>query len=255
MDYHVRLHLTTAAIVVTLGATVSLITSTVVAARAYSGRAEQTARQMQTISVKGSTRQRIQSDRAVWLISVTGDGQTLKDAFAVLDTGVGRVREFLVQMGFSGPEIGLAAIETDTHYARDSKGNTTQEVSGYTLSQQFSVTTADVQRVSQSAGRVTELIQEGVHVVSCAPQYYFTQLPQLKVDLMAAASADARSRAERIAESTGSKLGELRDARMGVLQITRPHSTEVSDWGIYDTTTIAKDVRAVVTAMFGIQAD
>ena len=69
---------------------------------------------------------------------------------------------------------------------------------------------------------------------------------------MAAASADARLRADNIASATGAALGELRDARMGVLQITRPLSTEVSSWGIYDTDTIEKDVRAVVTATFGI---
>jgi hypothetical protein len=39
---------------------------------------------------------------------------------------------------------------------------------------------------------------------------------------------------------------------MGVLQITRPHSTEVSSYGIYDTDTIDKDVRAEVSVTFGV---
>jgi hypothetical protein len=69
---------------------------------------------------------------------------------------------------------------------------------------------------------------------------------------MAAASADARARAEKIAHSTGCKLGVLRDAQMGVLQVTRPDSTETSDYGMYDTSTIEKDVQAVVTATFRI---
>ncbi len=42
------------------------------------------------------------------------------------------------------------------------------------------------------------------------------------------------------------------DARMSPLQITRPDSTQVSGEGMYDTSTIDKDVTAVVTITFGV---
>jgi len=252
MEHHIRLHAVTAAIVVALGGAVSLVTSTAVAARAYTDRGRQAAREEQTITVKGSTRQRIMSDRAVWEIEVNGRGPTLRDAFDVLSKGTDRVRRFLDEMGFEDSEFELDAIDTCTHHARDAKGNETREVAEYELEREFTITTATVERVHRSAGRVTELIQEGVHVISYSPSYYYSKLPQLKIDLMAAASADARLRAEKIAASTGCSLGELRQARMGVLQITRPLSTEVSGYGMYDTSTIEKDIRAVVTATFGI---
>ena len=254
MDYHVRLHVTTAAIVVALGVVVSAITSTVVVARAYTQRGREANHRGQTITVKGSTRERIQSDRAVWVIRVRGEGRALPDAFAVLERGVTRVQQFLKGSGFEAPEIGLGSIDTETQYARDAKGEPTHEVVAYALQRSFVVSTGQVQRVEQCAGRVTELLQEGVLVASKAPAYYFTKLPQLKIDLMASASGDARARADKIAASTGCKLGELRDAQMGVLQITRPDSTEVADYGLYDTSTIDKDVNAVVTATFGIDA-
>ena len=253
MDQHIRLHATTLAIVVTAGFAVSFVTSTVVAARAFTARSTQDLDARRTIDVKGSTRQRIRSDRAVWRITVSGNGPTLQQAFTVIDTGVQRVGRFLRDMGFGDGEIGLAAIDTCEHYVRDADGNATREIAEYTLDRRFIVTTTDVDRVNRTAGLVTQLIEEGVHVISFAPEYYFTQLAQLKIDLMAAASADAYARAERIASSTGATLGELRDAQMGVLQITQPHSTEVSSYGIYDTSTIDKDVRAVVSATFGIR--
>ncbi|MGD8454064.1 MAG: SIMPL domain-containing protein [Phycisphaerae bacterium] len=255
MECHVRLHAITVAIVITLGVAVSLVTSTVVAARAYRANGREAVRRDQTIVVKGSTRQRIVSDRAVWQIEVGGRGAELREAFGNLATATERVRRFLGDMGFRDAEIGLAAIRTTEHYARDAKGNRTREVAEYSLGRQFTVTTADVQAVNQSAGRVTELLQEGLHVISYAPRYYYTQLAQLKIDLMAAASADARARAEQIATSAGCRLGELRDARMGVLQVTEPLSTDVSDYGLYDTDTIDKDVQAVVTATFGIAVE
>jgi uncharacterized protein len=254
MEYHVRLHLASAAIVITLGIVVSLITSTAIASRAYRDRGRQATQDQQTITVKGSTRQRIVSDSAVWTIAVSGRGKTLPDAYEALAAGSGRVRSFLHDAGFSDAEIGEAAIDTSTHYNRDPEGNLTREVAEYTLERRFIVTTPDVQRVHQSAGRVTELIREGVLVNSRAPDYYYSDLAQLRVDLMAAASADARARAEQIASNTGCRLGVLRSAHMGVIQITEPLSTEVSGYGLYDTSTIEKDVRAVVTATFGIDA-
>lgn len=254
MEYHVRLHLASAALVVTLGLIVSLITSTAIASRAYRDRGREATRDQQTITVKGSTRQQITSDNAVWTIAVGGRGKTLPEAYESLAVGSDRVRAFLRDAGFTDPQIGEAAIDTTTHYARDQEGNATREISEYTLERRFVVTTPDVHRVHQSAGRVTELIREGVQLYSRPPQYYYTDLAQLRVDLMAAASADARARAENIATSTGCRLGVLRNAQMGVIQITEPLSTEVSSYGLYDTSTIEKDVRAIVTATFGIEA-
>ena len=51
---------------------------------------------------------------------------------------------------------------------------------------------------------------------------------------------------------TASWTGPVRSVRTGVFQITRPHSTEVSDEGMYDTHTIAKDITAVLTITFAV---
>jgi hypothetical protein len=40
---------------------------------------------------------------------------------------------------------------------------------------------------------------------------------------------------------------------MGVFQITAPYSTEVSDYGMYDTSTIDKQITAIVKASFEIK--
>jgi len=252
MEYRLRVHALGAAGMIALGGVVSLVTSTVVAARAYRAHAAESARQNQAISVKGSTRQRIRSDRAVWRIHLEGRGKTLPDAYAALERTVARTREFLEGRGFAAEHVALDAIDTSERFVHDAKGNATDEISSYTLTRTVTVTTGEVDRVNRAAGEVTELIQEGLHVISAAPEYVFTQLAALRIDLMAAASADARARAEKISASTGCRLGELRSAHMGVVQITAPDSTEVSGYGMYDTQTIDKDVTAVVTATFGI---
>jgi hypothetical protein len=253
MEHRIRLNLAVTALVAVISVGASLVTSTVVAARAYEHRVASIERKERTITVKGSTRQRIRSDRAVWSIEVLGQNEDLQQAYATLERGVEHVRDFLQQRGFTPTEFDLNAISTETLYARDDKGNRTHEAVGYALQRSFVITTSDVDRVRRSAGEVTELIKDGVMVFSRRPEFYYTKLPSLKVDLMGAASSDARARADAIAVKAGCRITDVQSAHMGVLQITRPLSTEVASYGIYDTSTIEKDVRAVVTATFRIE--
>lgn len=253
MEYRVKLNLATTAVVVVLGIGVSLLTSTIVASRAYQRRGEQASRAQQTITVKGSTRRSIYSDRAVWSIQVRGEDKDLKAAYAVLEAGAAQLQAYLDRHEFAPTEVGVSAIDTSVYHQRDEKGNTTREVDGYALSRTFTVTSPDVTRVADAAANATQLIREGVLVVSMMPEYYYSDLAALKIDLMGDASADARARADAIAEHTGCRVAEVRSAHMGVLQVTRPLSTEVSDYGLYDTGTIEKDVQAVVTATFRVE--
>jgi len=71
--------------------------------------------------------------------------------------------------------------------------------------------------------------------------------------LLALATKDAHDRALSMAEAVGSDIGAVRSAKMGVFQITRPYSTDVSDYGIYDTSWIEKQITAVVRVTFAVK--
>jgi hypothetical protein len=71
--------------------------------------------------------------------------------------------------------------------------------------------------------------------------------------MLAAATTDATKRAQMIAENAGSKLGSLTYADMGVMQITPLYSNEISDYGISDTTSLEKEITAVVHCTFKIK--
>ena len=89
--------------------------------------------------------------------------------------------------------------------------------------------------------------------VSGAPEYTYTKLDELKIEMLAKASENAKERAASMVKATGNKIGFMRSARMGVFQITPISSTEVSDWGVNDTSSLEKKVTAVVSASFAIE--
>ena len=136
--------------------------------------------------------------------------------------------------------------------ATDDAGRETSEITGYALKQQVSVTSNDVEKIDQISREATELINQGILLESSAPQFFYTKLGDLKIEMLGEASKDAKTRADKIAKSTSSGIGSIRSARMGVMQITAPESTEVSDYGVNDTSSIEKDVTAVVNISFAV---
>lgn len=87
-------------------------------------------------------------------------------------------------------------------------------------------------------------------------QYLYTKLADLRIETLGEAMKDASERAKVMAESSGSKLGELRATLcMGVFQVTPRNSTDVSDYGYYDTSSKEKDITAVVKASYSPLAD
>ena len=71
--------------------------------------------------------------------------------------------------------------------------------------------------------------------------------------MLTKASENARQRAESMVKATGNKIGFMRSAKMGVFQITPANSTEISDYGVNDITSLDKKVTAVVSASFSIR--
>ncbi|MGA2052965.1 MAG: SIMPL domain-containing protein, partial [Opitutales bacterium] len=172
---------------------------------------------------------------------------------AALDAARDKVSAFLAAQHTPAGEVTFSAITTDEIMARDARGQLTNEIQYYALSQNVTVTSPDVQRIATLALRATDLIKDGVIMQSGSPEYIFTGLEKLKLDLLAKATQNGYTRARALAENSGSHVGVLTSAEQGVFQITPPYSTETLDDGAYDTTTIEKSVKAVITLEFAVE--
>jgi hypothetical protein len=138
-------------------------------------------------------------------------------------------------------------------YARDQKGNFTDTVTGYRLSQCAHIRSREIEKVTRISRECTDLISQGLEIDSASPQYLYTKLNDLKIAMLGEAARDARNRAEQLAKDSGSKVGALRSASQGVFQVTPLDSTEVADYGINDTSSVTKKVRAVITVQYAIR--
>lgn len=210
----------------------------------------------QVISVTGLGTQNFTSDLIVWEGTFVTFNSDLKNAFEKLNRDKDLVKEYLVSKGV--PENSIIFNSVQTLEQRDNKyenGNYVGSIfRGYELSQSLQIESAEVAKIEQVSREITELLNKGVQFTSLAPRYYYTQLADLKIEMISKATEDARVRAEKIAENSGSKLGELISAKMGVFQITGQNSDEAYSWGgAYNTSSKNKTASITMRLEYKVQ--
>jgi len=205
------------------------------------------------ISVTGSATRQITSDYIIWRGTFSRRDANLKNTYAGLKSDLEKIKRYLISKGVIDNEIIFSSVTTATVYKKNKDGNYTNDIEYYILSQAVEIRSNDVEKITTVSREVTELIDQGIELESLAPEYFYTKLDELKLEMLAKASENAKQRAENMVKAAGNKIGFMRSARMGVFQITPVTSTEVSDWGQNDTTSLDKKVMAVVTVSFAIE--
>ena len=211
----------------------------------------------ETISVTGLGEKDFISDQIIWNGNYSRKMMDLKTAYSLLKEDENSIRTYLKQKGVTDAEMIFSAVSIDKDFTSryDADGKTTgTDFTGYNLRQTVTVDSKDINKVEKISREVTDLIQSGIELNSAPPSYYYTKLSELKIDLLAKASADAKQRAETIAKNSGGGLGKIKKATMGVFQITGKNSNEdYSYGGAFNTS--AKNKTAIITTKIEYAAD
>lgn len=206
----------------------------------------------QSIAVTGSARKRIKSDFIVWRATLSSQSPQLSAAYRELAENIPRVKAYLTEKGVPEELIVVSSISTEKVMEKSAEGTETNKIIAYSLSQTLEVRSPEVDKIARISRQITELIDQGILLESSAPEYHYTKLSDLKIEMLQEASKDAKLRAQQIAASADSSIGKMKEARMGVFQITPADSNEVSGYGINDTTSFEKDITAVVNISFAL---
>lgn len=189
---------------------------------------------VETITVTGLAETDFTSDLVVWTAGFNRYGSELRSAYTALKQDEIEIRRYLNSKGIPDSSIIFSSVDSYKNFNRryDRDGNLiSEDFSGYTLSGKVRVESSNILQVEKLSREITELLEKGIELSSNPPEYHYTRLNELKIDLLAKASADARIRAETIAKNGGCKLGGIKKANMGVFQITGKNMNEVYSYG------------------------
>lgn len=201
------------------------------------------------VTVTGSARLEVDADRAVWTINAYEQAPDVATAVARVDDAIDAVTGYLVAGGIDADLIELDGLSTSINYVWTDQGMTS-EISGYSAFRNLRVRSDDVALIDTLSRGFGELLTTGIGVTAYQPEYLIGDLPALRPQLQAAAVEDALTRAEAMLEVVGGELGAIRSIRSGPFQVSAPDSVDVSDYGMYDTSTIRKSVGATVSVTF-----
>lgn len=204
-----------------------------------------------TISVTGSAQIAATADTANWTLTATrsaSEGQTSAASSKVV-ADAKAIQAYLVKSGVAPEAITLGALHTDQDYSYNKQAGTPTM---YLVHEDVAVSSSSPALIQSLAQNVSGLSDQGIGFTTQDPQYYISNLPDLRVSLIGDAVKDAKARAEQIVKNTGQGVGRLQSASSGVVQVLSGNSMEISDYGSYDTSTIDKKVMVTVRATFAV---
>ncbi len=207
-------------------------------------------RSTDTITSTGSVKKSVVSDQVKWTSSITrqATASTLKNGYLALDNDLKSVKNFLITNGVAEKDIIISHVilnEVWEQYPSADKK--------YTLIQNIEINSNEVEKITALAKNTAPLITEkNIIFTTNSLEYFYSKLPETRIELLASAVEDARTRASQLISASNSKIGKLKSASAGVVQVMAPNSVDVSDYGIYDTSHVNKEIFITVRATFNI---
>lgn len=205
------------------------------------------------VTVKGFAKQKITSDYAYFGVEIISESPDLKLCYETLASDKKKVLAYLASHKITTGETEIKPANIGEEYKVNDRGYKTDEFIKYTLTQVIMVKSDDVDKIKNLSNSIIEILDEGVKVVISKPTYIYRELEDLKVEMVGKATANARTRALKIAKEGRFRLGSIADVRVGVFQITPLYSTAVSNYGINDTQSIDKAIKSVVEIKYFVR--
>lgn len=174
------------------------------------------------VTVKGVSEREVQADLALWPIQFVAAENDLALAQRRIGESAKQVTTFLTRHG-----VDMSQVELQNLSVTDTQANRYGGQPGgrrFVINQTIMVRSTAPDVVFKASQQVGELVDAGVVLNSegpwsGSPTYLFTRLNDVKPEMIAEATANAREAAQQFAEDSGSRLGGIRRANQGLFVI------------------------------------
>lgn len=177
---------------------------------------------VRTVSVKGLSEREVPADKVIWPLVYKEIGNDLQTIYRTVNAKNAIVIDFLKSNDIPESEISVAPPAIVDIQA-DRYGNQAVPYR-YNVTSVITVSSNQVDKVRDLIVKQSSLLEKGVAIVTgdyqYNTQYLFTKLNELKPEMIAEATQNARIAAEKFAKDSDSKLGKISSAYQGQFSIT-----------------------------------
>jgi len=212
---------------------------------------------VRTVTVKGLVEKEVKSDRAIWTLNLRRASADVKDAQARIAADREAAVAFLKKQGFEDSEIERTPIKTIDKLAREYGQPQAADRFRYVETTSVVVKTPNVDLVRTAVGATEELLKAGVILDgeregAANPRYVVSKFNDLRPQLLADATKNARATAQQFAADSGVQVGVIRSANQGSIQIFGMDGNDESG-PFSPTSTPMKRIRVVSTFEFELR--
>ncbi|MEO1019947.1 MAG: SIMPL domain-containing protein [Pseudomonadota bacterium] len=174
------------------------------------------------VTVKGLAERDVEADLVIWPIGFVATGNDLAGVQAKIAQDAEIIRGFLEEAGIAAEAVEVSAVQVQDLLAQAYRSGPVE--SRYIIQETMLVRTTDIDAVVDAHAASSALIAQGVVLggeggSSSGPSFVFTGLNEVKPEMIAEATANAREAAAQFAADSGSALGGIRRASQGLFQI------------------------------------
>ena len=192
------------------------------------------------VTVRGLAEKDVTADLAIWTIAYSANATNLQQARADVDRDTASIRAFFKELGFPAEAIEPSGANVSQY--------TSDGVPNFTVRQRMTLRTTDITKAQKAVRRQFELVRRGVVLEEGSGiAYTFTRLNDIKPEMVAAATKDARAAAEQFAKDSETSVGSIKSATQGYFSV-ESRDGDSGGWGGSDTP--YKKVRVVTTIDF-----
>ncbi|HPG29776.1 MAG TPA: SIMPL domain-containing protein [bacterium] len=209
------------------------------------------------INVTGLGQVDFESDLITWDASYVQKDFNLEKAYSKIKNNQIIIREYLKKNSVNDKEVSFSSIDIQKEFKEEHniEGKLIKrEFDGFVLTQTVKIESTEIDKIENISRNITELINEGIELYSNSPNYFYTKLSSLKIQLIASAAKDAKERAEQVSENAGSVIGKIRNSNIGVFQILERNSSEEMSWqGAYNKNSRYKTAMVTVRVQYQLE--
>ena len=171
-----------------------------------------------TVQVRGASELPVSADLATWALNVSASGNDLSATQKQLSGDLVKIRAFMAKNGVKPEEIEMGSLSVSD--AQANQYNNNQGAPRFVVTGGVTVRTANLDGIGKAKNSLDELLGQGVVLTnSYGPNFAFTKLNEAKLDLVSRATGEAYKAAEQFAKDSGAKVGGIRRARQGSVEV------------------------------------
>ena len=174
-----------------------------------------------TVDVKGLCEKEVMADKVIWPISHKAVSNDLNTVSEIIDYNNQEIIKFLKKNGVTDEEISVSIPKIIDRLAQDYVSD--NRSFRYLGKNVITVCSKDVEKIIKAMSKTDALFKKGININQEEwgqdPSFIFEGLNEIKPEMIAEATANARAAADKFAKDSGSKVGKIKTAMQGTFSI------------------------------------